>query len=240
MWFGSFFMFLFTGGDHSLLAIFPLPSLEHTIALCSIIPLIPFSNSDDHQKYLDQAMVGLLLGDGTLRKKYEGGSTYFKFAQGQVNSDYLHHVFDIFKHAGYVLMDAPSPGKSVVKGKVYQWYQFSTQSIPAWNALHALWYVNGVKVVPANIFDLLTPVSLAYWHMDDGGWNKGGINLNTNSFTKAEVTLLAEVLRTKFGLKCSVQSRNRLYIWSSSTAQFCDLIRPYVHPSMVYKITPLV
>ncbi len=232
-------MYQCTGGDHSLMANLPLPSLEYTIALCSIIPLIPFSSSEDHQKYLDQAMVGLLLGDASLVKKYEGGSTYFKFTQGLLNFGYLQHVFDLFKHAGYVLMEAPSIGKTVIKGKTHQWYQFSTQSIPAWNALHALWYVNGVKAVPANIYDLLTPVSLAYWHMDDGGWNKGGINLNTNNFTKAEVTLLAEVLSSKFDLKCSVQSRNRLYIWTGSTAKFCDLIRPYVHPAMAYKITPL-
>lgn len=232
-------MFQCTGGDHSLMANLPLPSLEYTIALCSIIPLIPFSSSEDHQKYLDQAMVGLLLGDASLVKKYEGGATYFKFTQGLVNFGYLQHVFDLFKYAGYVLMEAPSIGKTVIKGKTHQWYQFSTQSIPAWNALRALWYVNGVKVVPANIYDLLTPVSLAYWHMDDGGWNKGGINLNTNNFTKAEVTLLAEVLSSKFDLKCSVQSRNRLYIWTGSTAKFCDLIRPYVHPAMAYKITPL-
>lgn len=237
-------MFLFIGGDHNLMVTLSLPSLEHSIAFCSIIPLIPFSklsadNDADHRTYVDQAMVGLLLGDGSLVKKYMGGSTYFKFAQGLINSDYLHHIFDLFKQAGYVLMDAPSIGKSVIKGTTHEWYQFSTQSIPAWNALHALWYVNGVKVVPANIYDLLTPISLAYWHMDDGGWNGKGINLNTNSFTKAEVSMLAEVLKTKFGLKCSVQSRNRLYIWTGSTAKFCDIIRPYVHPSMAYKITPL-
>lgn len=95
-------------------------------------------------------------------------------------------------------MDAPSEGKSTIKGKTYTplpppyflikirgggAYQFTTRSIPEWNDLHALWYVGKTKVVPCNIFDILSPVSLAYWHMDDGGWTKGGIHLSTNSFT---------------------------------------------------------
>jgi hypothetical protein len=232
-------MFLFTGGVHSVITMHTFIYPELGLALLSIIPLIPLAKTTEPDDYLNQMMVGLMLGDGTLVKKYVGGSTYFKFAQGLVNVDYLQHVFDLFKRAGYVNMDAASEGKSTIKGKTYTWYQFSTRSIPEWNDLHAQWYVGKVKVVPANIFDMLTPVSLAYWHMDDGGWNKGGIHLNTNSFTKDEVELLANALRVKFNLKCSVQSRNRLYIFAGSTRAFCDIIRPHIHPSMIYKITPL-
>lgn len=236
--YGYFFTCLFIGGVHSLITIEAFPCAESVLTLFSITPLIPLSNDAKPDNYLDQTMVGLMLGDGTLVKKYAGGSTYFKFAQGLINSGYLNHVFQLFKEAGYVNMPAPSEGKSTIKGKTYTWYAFSTRSIKEWNSLHALWYVDGVKVIPSNIHELLTPVSLAYWHMDDGGWNKPGINLNTNSFTKQEVERLADTLRVKFGLKCSVQSRNRLYIWAGSTRDFCDIIRPFVHPSMVYKITP--
>ena len=68
-------------------------------------------------------------------------------------------------------MDAPNQGQSKVKGVVHTWYQFSTKSLSSWNDLQALWYVNGVKVVPQNIFEMLTPISLAYWVCDDG-WGK--------------------------------------------------------------------
>lgn len=64
-------------------------------------------------------MVGFLLGDGTLVKKYQGGGTYFKYAQGMVHFDYLNHVFDQLKTAGHVHMTAPSIGTSVIKGKTY-------------------------------------------------------------------------------------------------------------------------
>jgi hypothetical protein len=58
----------------------------------------------------------------------------------------------------------------------------------------------------------MTPVSLAYWLMDDGGWNGKGIHLASNSFSTEEVELLASVLRDKFGIKCSIHTRNRIYI----------------------------
>jgi hypothetical protein len=47
-----------------------------------------------------------------LVKKYTGGGTYFKFAQGEVHLDYLNHVFSLFKELGVVLMDSPSKGQS--------------------------------------------------------------------------------------------------------------------------------
>nr|YP_010170388.1 LAGLIDADG homing endonuclease [Phanerochaete carnosa]QRZ60369.1 LAGLIDADG homing endonuclease [Phanerochaete carnosa] len=117
----------------------------------------------------------MLLGDGGLVKKYKGGGTYFKYAQGKVHLDYLTHVFSLFKNLGIVLMDTPSQGHSNVNGTVHTWYQFSTKSLSRWNDLQAAkpGMVNGVKVVPQNIFYLLTPISLAYWAMDDGGGEAG-------------------------------------------------------------------
>ena len=90
--------------------------------------------------------------------------------------------------------------------------------------------------MPQNIFELLTPISIAYWIMDDGGRCGSGFHFATNAFSTEEVNLLAKVLQDKFGLKCSVHSRNRIYIWASSTEQLANIVRPYVHSSMEYKI----
>ena len=97
-------------------------------------------------------------------------------------------------------------------------------------------YVTGFKVVPQNIFELLTPISIAYWIMDDGGRCGNGFHFATNAFSTEEVNLLAKVIQDKFGLKCSVHSRNRIYIGASSTEQLANIVRPYVHSSMAYKI----
>ena len=47
--------------------------------------------------YISQALVGFLLGDGTLVKKYTGGGTYFKYSQSIEHSEYLFFVFNLFK-----------------------------------------------------------------------------------------------------------------------------------------------
>jgi LAGLIDADG DNA endonuclease family protein len=44
-----------------------------------------------------------------------------------------------------------------------------------------------VKVVPMKIEEILSPVSLAYWAMDDGNKQGKGFHLNTHSFMLEEV-----------------------------------------------------
>lgn len=87
-----------------------------------------------------------------------------------VHFDYLQHVFDVFKSAGHVNMGAPSHGTSTVNGVVHKWIQFSTVSLSSWNELQAQWYVNGLKVIPSNIQEILTPIGLAYWLPRADGW----------------------------------------------------------------------
>ena len=48
-------------------------------------------------------MIGLLLGDGTLVKKYKGGGTYFKFAQGEIHSSYFYMYLSFFQKPVYVI-----------------------------------------------------------------------------------------------------------------------------------------
>jgi hypothetical protein len=190
--------------------------------------------------FFQQVMVGLLLGDGTLVKKYTGGGTYFKFAQSVIHSGYLLHVFSLFNEQGHLHMLAPSPGTSLIKGMTHHWLQFSTKSLVEWNSLYALWYVNGVKVIPNNIEELLTPVAIAYWFMDDGGWTGPGIHLATNCFSKEDTLRLMAVLQGVYGLKCTVHSRNRIYIWSKSTGAFINMVKPYMHSNMAHKLGPYV
>lgn len=74
--------------------------------------------------------------------------------------------------------------------------------------------------------------------MDDGSRVNKGMHLNTNFFSTSEVERLVKVLDTKFGLKCTVQSRNRIYIWVESVPAFIALVKPYIHTSMMKKIEP--
>lgn len=60
---------------------------------------------------------------------------------------------------------------------------FCFRSLIHW--IHELFY--SVEVVPANIANYLTPLTLAIWIMDDGLRMSSGLNLATQGFSKAEV-----------------------------------------------------
>jgi hypothetical protein len=56
---------------------------------------------------------------------------------------------------------------------------FYTMCLPCFHSLYNLFYVNGTKIVPRIIGDIITDVSLAYWSMDDGSKAGSGFYLNT-------------------------------------------------------------
>jgi hypothetical protein len=49
--------------------------------------------------------------------------------------------------------------------------------MPCLIELHSLFYPNGVKIVPQNIYELLTPVALAHLIMGDGSVKSHGLIL---------------------------------------------------------------
>ena len=76
--------------------------------------------------------------------------------------------------------------------------------------------------------------------MDDGGAERSGFILYTNSFTLKEVELLIQVLKDKFDLNCSIHTRtdklNKPHIQANSWDKFKGLIEPFVIPHFSYKL----
>ena len=127
------------------------------------------------------------------------------------------------------------------KGKLRKIIRFSTWTYSSLNWIHELWYINGKKVVPNNINEYLTPLSLAIWIMDDGSKVNNAIKLSTNSFSYSECLFLTKVLYDNFDLKSSVQSAGTnnqyiIYIWTESMDNLRNIILNYVHSSMKYKL----
>lgn len=173
------------------------------------------------------------------RKRY--AYVNFNFKQGLIHQDYLNHLYSIFK-----VFTASGPrlsgnGIHPKNGKSYISVVFYTYSLLCFNELYDLFYVSSKKVVPNNIFDLLTPLSLAYWIADDGCWNKVGkyVTLCTDSFTLDEVLLLIEVLNTKFNLnsyKVKCGNGFRIIIPAYSIVALRELLGSQMPPMMKYKI----
>lgn len=113
--------------------------------------------------------------------------------------------------------------------------------MPCFNYYHELFYMNKVKIIPSNIGTMLTPLGLAYWAMDDGGYDGvGGFRFFTNSYNKSEVELLISVLKINFKTTSrSGEIKPGQYIIKLGRSEYIklkDLILPNFHESMIYKL----
>ena len=77
--------------------------------------------------------------------------------------------------------------------------------------------------------------------MDDGGKASSGLKIATNSFSLDEVENLANILRKKYNLKTSIiktgaLNQYNIYISKTSMKDLVEIIKPYFHSSMYYKL----
>jgi hypothetical protein len=119
---------------------------------------------------------------------------------------------------------------------------FNSITLPCFNYFRELFYLYNVKIVPLNIYDLLTPVGLAYLIMGDGSYHirDGFVVLCTEGFTNENNLRLMSVLIEKFGLSCRIEKhskgRTRILIRRQSMNLLRSLVLPYMIPSMHYRV----
>jgi hypothetical protein len=82
--------------------------------------------------------------------------------------------------------------------------------MPCITALRSLFSPGGTKVVPTNIYDLLTPVALAHWIMGDGAAQAHGLIICTDSFSIEDVVRLINVLIIRYRLECTLDIIHQL------------------------------
>lgn len=107
------------------------------------------------------------------------------------------------------------------------------------NVWRDLWYPNNLKVVPKDIINHFSALSLAIWYMDDGSKNNQSYYLHTEGFNLEDIEFLKNILLNKFNIITFTQKlRDKyvIYISKKSKNIFKDLIESYVCPSMKYKL----
>jgi recombination protein RecA len=183
-----------------------------------------------------EILVGGLLGDAYISKR---GA--IQIEQGERQKDY---IFWKYKELN-----------SITSGKVSQVFRkkkndkvnssfrfFSKQYFRPWRMSM---YKSGKKVIPLYVLELITPLSLAVWYMDDGcKKNNYSIIISTDGFSIASLKKLRTMLQEKWFINSRIiikttagKKYRRLTIGSYDLVRFFELIRPYVIPSMKYKIS---
>ena len=106
--------------------------------------------------------------------------------------------------------------------------------------LYPLFYPNKVKVIPEDIYNMLTPVALAHLIMGDGSALAQGLKICTDSYSIKDVVRLMNVLIIKYRLECRLRTHRknqyRIYIRQSSMHLLQDIVAAHMHSSMLYKL----
>ena len=179
-------------------------------------------------------IVGCILGDGYLRK-IEGRKWAFLEINHSIKAkDYVDWKYQILKN---ICKSAPKE-RIVRKGR--KAYRFFTREHPEIDELYRKFYKEGKKIIPKNF--KLNPLILAVWYMDDGSkTKKGDVYLNSQQFDWKSQRRLLHALRL-MGIRARMNKDKkywRIRIYKESIPKFLKIIKPYLHPSMEYKIAGL-
>jgi hypothetical protein len=185
-----------------------------------------------------EIIFGSLLGDGKLEMGPRSLNARFGFTQSEDKKDY----FIYFCNSLYPLFTVKYRINSYFDKRTVKTYtnlNFWTKTLPMLNDFYNIFYINKIKVVP-NDLSLLTPIALAHWIMQDGSRGTSrGLYICTDSFTLNEVKHLVDYLKNNYKLKCSIHKANkkyRIYILAKSVKTVRNIILPYMHDSMLYKL----
>ncbi len=187
------------------------------------------------------AVIGMLLGDGCI-PKLQGRSknNHLQLCHSIKQKAYLLHKKEVLS---WLTPCRVYELEAKVKDKMYSTIILHTRTHPFFTSLRSDFYPIKKKVFKERVIKMLTIHGLARWYQDDGCLLNHEDFLTpflcTHGFSKTENELLAHMLEKNFGLKWTLRKDKQYYalrLRRRDRQKFYDLISPFVHESMQYKI----
>lgn len=189
-----------------------------------------------------EVLLGILLGDGSLSSKY-----------GVINGavDFSHSVNqkEYFDETVRLLGSGNCSIRKLTSGYGSQMFSCHYKTNSEFKELVKSICWNGEKkYISEEWCSMLTPISLAFWYMDDGSIRNADdsnarprLSLATNNFDNDECQLLVDCLDKRFNIKAKVFNEdsykgNTIILDTDNTDKFCALVAPYIFDSMKYKL----
>jgi LAGLIDADG DNA endonuclease family len=181
--------------------------------LSSTVGRPPYSENVSHivriPAFHQSVITGLILSDGWLSfasKKNQNARLGFK--QSLAHSGYF---WSVFNYLGHYCSSIPTFVLGIRNDTKTYALLLQTIALPCFTELRTLWYPKGKKIVPENIYDLLTPIALAHLIQGDGTTKGWGLTLCTESFHVQDQVRLINVLILKYELKCTLHKQRNSY-----------------------------
>ena len=179
-----------------------------------------------------QVILGTILGDGYL---YRNGRLQVEHREKDI--EYLRWKYRILAN-----LSSGLPKRCVRydrrTDKKYISWRFYTK--PIFEPLRRLFYLKCKKIVPRNDREMdLSPLGLAVWFMDDGGRGARtpkGMVISVRGYSEHDRRSLRSYLEQRFNIKVNLHKNGQLYFPVATVDKFCKLIRPFMIPSMKYKL----
>lgn len=206
------------------------------------------ASSSYNTEELREIIFGSLLGDAKLELPPRGINARFGFTQSVKHSEYFYSFYNIFNNLSFCGAAGPRTYsyEDERTGNIYISLSFVTLAFPIFTDFFNAFYQGPIKIVPFNLIELLSPLALAHWIMQDGSLGTaGGLYLCTDAFNPEDVVKLAAFLTSKYNLDCTTpkapgkngkKGHKRIYIKKSSVSLVKALVLPYMHSSMLYKL----
>ena len=119
--------------------------------------------------------------------------------------------------------------------KVYVAYRFWLRQY--FRPYRYLFYPDGKKIFPTGIEKYFTSLSLAVWYMDDGNFSDNkNVKVAVDGFDWETREAIRNFLFRKFILKSTLHNNGKMRISNKSLPRFFEIVSPYIHSSMKYKI----
>jgi len=204
-----------------------------------------YKNQNSLSQEQFEASIGLILGDASLQTQNQGKTYRLKFEVGEKNTEYLNHIKQLLDP--FIFSEPNEIVRINKNNKKVKTFQLQTISHEDFTNLATVFLdANGKKSIkPELLTPVLTPRSLGYWFMDDGGKldygpNQGkGIVFNTQNFDFSEVENLCEILEKKFALKAWPKKNKGKFIVAVSGKDYekvIEILDSYIIPSMKHKL----
>lgn len=180
-----------------------------------------------------EILIGTVMGDMSLRKN-KHVSAHCSHCIKQ--KDYCYAKYKEFVSLGAKFKYHIRKTEDFRTGIKYESYEVTIPANSELDKLYDLCYVNGQRRIPFELFEYFTARSLAYYFMDDGSKTGNGYMLASMRYKLDELAKFCKFLEDKFELKTNLWKDGKIYIRACSRKRFDEIVTPYIHESMKYKL----
>ena len=188
-----------------------------------------------------EIILGSILGDAWMTKTNQGYE-YIWFSHSDKQKQYLEWLYDSLPNVRTTHIT-----EYHYKTGGYVRYQFSSKHNPKLtNYIRKVAYNGKTKCITRKYLNLLTPLSIAVWWMDDGslsvynGERRG--KLCTHSFSLKENKIIQRYFKVVWGIESSIKTEKGKYYFirlnATNMKKLVNIIYPYVEkvPGMIHKV----